>query len=168
MSIQTDVENHVSALNQAEDSTATVATAKKASTAPTDAIIAEAEATQRRFMRWIKTSVVLLFVAFMFLGVFATQTLGASGADTPVVTATATTAEASGITNGAWAFIGAAIAIGLSIIGAGIAVGNVGSAALGALGENPKIFGQAVIFVGLAEGLAIFGFIISFLILQAA
>ncbi len=128
----------------------------------------EAKASQVRFMRWIKGSVVLLFVAFLFMGVFFTQTLGASGADSPEVATAVEASASSGITNGAWAFIGAAVAIGLSIIGAGIAVGNVGSAALGALGENPKIFGQAVIFVGLAEGLAIFGFIISFLILNAA
>ncbi len=128
----------------------------------------EARYAQTRFMRWIKGSVVLLVVAFLFMGVFFTQTLGASGASSPEVATASEEVVAAGITNGAWAFIGAAIAIGLSIIGAGIAVGNVGSAALGALGENPKIFGQAVIFVGLAEGLAIFGFIISFLILNAA
>ncbi len=120
---------------------------------------------QVRFMRWMKVSVISLFVAFAFMGVFFTQSLGAS--ETAPVSTTVVEAESSGITDAAWSFIGSALAIGLSIIGAGIAVGNVGSAALGALGENPKIFGQAVIFVGLAEGLAIFGFIISFLILNA-
>ncbi len=120
---------------------------------------------QVRFMRWMKVSVISLFVAFAFMGVFFTQNLGAS--ETAPVSTTVVEAESSGITDAAWSFIGSALAIGLSIIGAGIAVGNVGSAALGALGENPKIFGQAVIFVGLAEGLAIFGFIISFLILNA-
>lgn len=61
--------------------------------------------------------------------------------------------------------IAAAMAFGFGAIAAGIAVGNVGSAAMGAIGEKPEIAGQAIIFVALAEGLAVFGLIIAILIL---
>jgi V/A-type H+-transporting ATPase subunit K len=61
--------------------------------------------------------------------------------------------------------LGAALATGLAAIGAGIAVGITGSAAIGAITEKPEAFGRTLIFVGLAEGIAIYGLIISFLIL---
>ncbi|HBR02601.1 MAG TPA: ATPase [Ruminiclostridium sp.] len=64
-------------------------------------------------------------------------------------------------------YIGAALAIGLSAIGSGIAVASSSAAALGALSEDPGIFGKAFVFVGLAEGIAIYGLIISILILNA-
>jgi V/A-type H+-transporting ATPase subunit K len=64
-------------------------------------------------------------------------------------------------------YIAAALAIGISAIGSGIAVASSGAAALGALSEDPKIFGKAFVFVGLAEGIAIYGLIVSILILNA-
>ena len=63
------------------------------------------------------------------------------------------------------AYIGAALSTGLATIGAGIAVALTGSAALGALSEDQSILGKSLIFVGLAEGIAIYGLIISILIL---
>ena len=65
-----------------------------------------------------------------------------------------------------WAYIAAALATGLGSIGAGIAVAAAAPAAIGALAENDSTFGKAVIFVGLGEGLAIFGLLVSILILQ--
>ncbi len=62
-------------------------------------------------------------------------------------------------------FIAVALSTGLAAIGAGYAVGTVGSAALGAVSEDPKILGKTLIFVGLAEGIAIYGLIISIIIL---
>ena len=62
-------------------------------------------------------------------------------------------------------FIAAALSTGFATIGAGYAVGAVGSSALGAVSEDPKILGKTLIFVGLAEGIAIYGLIISILIL---
>lgn len=62
-------------------------------------------------------------------------------------------------------FIAAALSTGMATIGAGYAVGSVGSSALGAVSEDPKILGKTLIFVGLAEGIAIYGLIISILIL---
>jgi V/A-type H+-transporting ATPase subunit K len=61
-------------------------------------------------------------------------------------------------------FIGMALATGLACIGAGIAVGSVGSAAIGLVGEQPGAVGTTLIYVGLAEGVAIYGMVISMLI----
>jgi len=61
--------------------------------------------------------------------------------------------------------IAAALATGMSCIGAGIAVAAAASAALGAISENEKTFGKALIFVALAEGVALYGLLISFQIL---
>jgi len=65
-----------------------------------------------------------------------------------------------------WGFIAAALATGVSSLGAGFAVASVGSAAIGALAEKPELLGRALIIVGLAEGIAIYGLIISILILN--
>jgi V/A-type H+-transporting ATPase subunit K len=62
-------------------------------------------------------------------------------------------------------YIGAALAVGLACIGGGIAVSAAASAALGALSENDGIFGKALIFVGLAEGVALYGLLVALLIL---
>jgi len=61
--------------------------------------------------------------------------------------------------------IAAAIAFGMGAIGAGIAIANVGAAAMGAIGERPEIASQALIFIALAEGLVVFGFITALMIL---
>lgn len=64
-----------------------------------------------------------------------------------------------------WGFFAAALATGLSAIAAGIAVAYVGAAAVGAMSEKPEIAGRALIYVGLAEGIAIYGLIIAIMIL---
>ncbi len=64
-------------------------------------------------------------------------------------------------------FLGAALSTGLATVGAGIATGSAASSALGALSENEAIMGKALIFVALAEGIAIYGMLISFMILNA-
>jgi len=65
-----------------------------------------------------------------------------------------------------WVFIGAALATGMSSLGAGLAVARVGTAAVGALAEKPELFGRLLIFIGLAEGIAIYGLIVSILMLN--
>lgn len=65
-----------------------------------------------------------------------------------------------------YAFMAAALATAASAIGAGIAVARVGTAAVGALAEKPELFGRLLIFIGLAEGIAIYGLIVSILILN--
>jgi len=62
-------------------------------------------------------------------------------------------------------FIAAALAVGISCIAGGIAVGRIGSAAMGAMSENPDLFGKALPFVGLAEGICLWGFLVALLIL---
>ena len=62
-------------------------------------------------------------------------------------------------------FLGAALSTGLACVGSGIAVSSSASAALGAISEDPKIMGKSLIFVALAEGIALYGLIISLLIL---
>ena len=74
--------------------------------------------------------------------------------------------DAAGLTVGeGLKFIGAALSTGLSGIGGGIAVASAASAAIGAMSENEKIMGKTLIFVALAEGIALYGLVISILIL---
>jgi len=85
-------------------------------------------------------------------------------------TATGTVAHAatsSARTNGA-ALIGAAVAVAGSTIGAGIAVAYTGAAALAAMSERPELFGRAMVVVGLAEGIAIYGLIIGIILVGKA
>lgn len=63
-----------------------------------------------------------------------------------------------------WAFLAAAFATGVGSIGAGIAVASVGSAAMGAIAEKPELAGKSLIYVALAEGIAIYGLLISIII----
>ena len=62
-------------------------------------------------------------------------------------------------------FLAACIVCGVSVIAAGVAVAVVGSAALGAVAEKPELAGRALLFVGLAEGLGIYGLLLGILIL---
>ena len=64
-----------------------------------------------------------------------------------------------------WAFLAASISTGFGCVGAGVAVAYVGAAAVGAVGERPEVAGRTLIFVGLAEGIAIYGLIIAIMIL---
>ena len=79
-----------------------------------------------------------------------------------------TAAAGGGVAPEAWSMglLGAALATGLSSLGAGFAVAKVGTAAVGALAEKPELFARLLIFVGLAEGIAIYGLIVSILILN--
>jgi V/A-type H+-transporting ATPase subunit K len=65
-----------------------------------------------------------------------------------------------------YASLAAALAIGFGVISAGYAVSSTGSAAIGAIAEKPESAGRALIFVGLAEGIAIYALIIAFMILN--
>lgn len=78
-------------------------------------------------------------------------------------TVSAAQAAAVGSASG-MGFIGAALAIGLSAIGAGIALAGGAPAAIGAIAENPKSFGKAMIFVVLGEAVALYGLVVAMLI----
>ena len=78
-------------------------------------------------------------------------------------------ASAAGTGNSATgALIGAAIAVAGSTIGAGIAVAYAGAAALAVMSERPELFGRAMVIVGLAEGIAIYGLIIGIILIGKA
>lgn len=61
-------------------------------------------------------------------------------------------------------YIAAALAVGIACIGGGMAVGKIGSAAMGAMSENAELSGKALPFVGLAEGICLWGFLVGLLI----
>jgi V/A-type H+-transporting ATPase subunit K len=85
-------------------------------------------------------------------------TLGA--AFPALAAAEATPGDASGIK-----YIAAGLAVGLACIGAGLAVGKIGAAAMGALSEKPELSGKAFTFIGLAEGICLWGFLVAMLVL---
>jgi len=98
---------------------------------------------------------------FSILGVGVICTLGGG------VSALAAGAEAGLTVGEGLKFIGAALSTGLSGVGGGIAVASAASAAIGAMSENEKIMGKTLIFVALAEGIALYGLVISILILNS-
>lgn len=116
-----------------------------------------AVARARRFKHALFVNIVSFFgvmlfsAAFIFISpVFAAETISY-----------AQTASDQGMK-----YLAAGLSTGLATIGAGVATGSAASAALGALSENDAIMGRALIFVALAEGIAIYGLLISFMILN--
>lgn len=84
--------------------------------------------------------------------------LPASAAETAAGTDTSSRAIGLGLA--------AALAIAVSVLGAGYAVGRIGSAAMGAAAEKPELLTRSILFVALAEGLAVLGFAIAMMLLQ--
>jgi V/A-type H+-transporting ATPase subunit K len=82
--------------------------------------------------------------------------------------AQAATTAAQGSGSGSAALIGAAIAVAGATIGAGVAVAYTGAAALAALSERPELFGRAMVIVGLAEGIAIYGLVVAVILIGKA
>ncbi|WP_320127387.1 ATP synthase subunit C [uncultured Sphaerochaeta sp.] len=106
------------------------------------------------FATFLVTALMLLASGFVFA---------------PKAFAATTTAVASGAnSNLAWICLSAAIAFGMGALAAGLAIGKIGSAAMGAISERPEIASQALIFIALAEGLVIFGFITALMLLGKA
>ncbi len=110
-----------------------------------------------------RVDLALAWLAFCLLIAVAGTALLAWPAE--ALAADGASAARSGI-DSSWVFIGAALATGLSSLGAGFAVAKVGTAAVGALAEKPELFGRLLIFIGLAEGIAIYGLIVSILMLN--
>ena len=113
----------------------------------------------RSTLRVVKVVNLLLLVG---AGVLVVLSIAAS----PGGAATAAATGAS--TYGGQALIGAAVAVAGASIGAGIAVAYTGSAALAAMSERPEIFGRAIVIVGLAEGIAIYGLVIGIMLIGKA
>lgn len=72
--------------------------------------------------------------------------------------------EAKGQTQ-AVRYVASALAVGIACIGGGMAVGKIGAAAMGAMSENAELSGKALPFVGLAEGICLWGFLVALLII---
>ncbi len=99
---------------------------------------------------------------FFFFGSLLVGTIVMFGGTVSAQAATA--ADTAGLATGL-GYLGAALVTGLSGIGSGIAVASSASAALGAISEDGSLFGKSMIFVAMAEGIALYGLIISFMIL---
>lgn len=110
----------------------------------------------KKFKNTLAVNIISFFGILIFSTIFMF-----SGNAFAAETAAGLSSDAAGL-----AFLGAALSTGLGSIGAGIATGSAASAALGALSENDSIMGKALIFVALAEGIAIYGLIIAFMILN--
>ena len=112
---------------------------------------------QKKTKKGLKTTLAVNIFAFFGLILIGAVMMFASPA-------TASAAEEAASSNGL-AYIGAALSTGMSCIGGGIAVASAASAALGAISEDSSILGKSLIFVGLAEGVCLYGLIISFMII---
>ena len=111
------------------------------------------EKTKKRYKRTLAAN------CFMFFGLVATVVAFAGTASVQ-----AASSSADGLATGL-GYLGAALVTGISGLGSGIAVASSASAALGALSEDGSLFGKSIIFVAMAEGIALYGLIISFMIL---
>ncbi|MCI1723641.1 MAG: ATP synthase subunit C [Lachnospiraceae bacterium] len=99
---------------------------------------------------------------FFFFGILLVATVLMLVGNQPALAADST--STAGLSTG-MGYLAAALVTGLSCIGGGIAVASAASAALGAISEDQSILGKSLIFVGLAEGVCLYGLIISFMIL---
>lgn len=101
----------------------------------------------------------LLTNAFLFFGTLAVSTVFMFSGNA-FAAAEGAASNAAGL-----GYIAAALSTGMACLGGGIAVSVAASAALGAISEDSSILGKSLIFVGLAEGVCLYGLIISFMIL---
>ncbi|MFA9463469.1 MAG: ATP synthase subunit C [Velocimicrobium sp.] len=102
------------------------------------------------------------FNAVFFFGTLIIGDIMMFNGSVSAASATTTVATAAD----GWKYLAAALATGMSCIGAGIAVASSASAAIGALSEDSSVMGKALIFVALAESVALYGLLISFTILS--
>lgn len=112
-----------------------------------------------------KTAVIRQIASFAIVATFCLVTSMVAMAADPAETAAA---AGSGDLNKGISMVAAALATGISGIGGGIAVGGAAPAAIGATSEDPKAFGKALIFVALGEGVALYGLLVSILIISNA
>lgn len=116
------------------------------------------EKSKTRYKKTIAANVFFYFGAFVIASIMLF-------AGEPVHAAEAAGAVVDGSLATGLGYISAALATGMSCVGGGIAVASAASAALGAISEDSSALGKSLIFVGLAEGVCLYGLIISFMIL---
>ena len=110
----------------------------------------------------ITLSIIVVSAVMAIIGsVFCTAAFATGTDENKIERTEAVNAEVS-----KFGLVSASIAFGLGAIGAGLAISHVGAAAMGAVAEKPQIAGQALIFVALAEGIVVFGFITALMILN--
>lgn len=114
-----------------------------------------------RSLRWVAAANGVALIPALVLLVMATNAAPSAASGAAAVAASPVAVNGS-------ALIGAAIAVAGSSIGAAIAVAYTGSAALAAVSERPELFGRAMVIVGLAEGIAIYGLIVSVILIGKA
>jgi V/A-type H+-transporting ATPase subunit K len=112
-----------------------------------------------------KAIIVNLCAFFAVLSLCIAVPISVSAATEAEAATTAAAAVTSGLSDKAFAYIGAALAVGLGSLGCGIAVGKAAPAAIGAVSEDPSSFSKSLIFVALGEGVAIYGLLIAFLLI---
>jgi V/A-type H+-transporting ATPase subunit K len=114
----------------------------------------------------IAQSVIVVFTVMAIVGTFfCARTIAQTSEEHQVTNAGGTSVNVEALK---YSLIAASVAFGLGAIGAGLAIAHVGAAAMGAVAEKPQVAGQALIFVALAEGIVIFGFITALIILGKA
>jgi V/A-type H+-transporting ATPase subunit K len=133
------------------------------------ALIAAIAGTHWAVRRWGRRALrlVLAVDGVLLVAAAVLLVLALSGHDADQ-TALVTAAEAEATAANGSALIGAAIAVAGSSLGAAIAVAYTGSAALAAMSERPELFGRAMVIVGLAEGIAIYGLIVGIILIGQA
>ena len=114
------------------------------------------EKNKKRYKRSLAVNVFFFFGAFLGAGIMLFAGVPVQAAET----AETVSSNATG-----FGYLAAALSTGLSCVGGGIAVASAASAALGAISEDPSALGKSLIFVGLAEGVCLYGLIISFMII---
>ena len=102
---------------------------------------------------------------FLFFGIMLITSIVLLTGSSSVFAAEEVAASGSGLKEGL-GYIAAALSTGISCLGGGIAVGGSAPAAIGATSEDPKAFGKALIFVALGEGVALYGLLVSILIIS--
>jgi V/A-type H+-transporting ATPase subunit K len=131
--------------------------------------MSEQQARRRKMRKWITLSATAIFsTVFVVLLITLISTAAhvyGEQTDTSTVQAVTESYSPQQAKIMVWGFAAAAFSTAIGSIGAGVAVAYVGSAALGAIGEKPELAARALIYVGLAEGIAIYGLIISIMIL---
>lgn len=103
--------------------------------------------------------------ASIFLVLFPLAAFAAAAQEAAAVPAAAAAATAASAAGSSLKYFAAALAVGIACIAGGIAVGQIGSAAMGAMAENPELAGKALPYAGLAEGICLWGFLVGLLIL---
>jgi V/A-type H+-transporting ATPase subunit K len=109
--------------------------------------------TQKNWFRWLAS------VVFAVAVLFGTTVLAGE-------TAQGAANDSSSVSRAVGLGAAAAFAIAISVLGAGYAVGRIGSAAIGAAAEKPELLARSILFVALAEGLAVLGFAVAMMLLQ--